>query len=152
MIKTEFKTQTITNVLNGVYVSTKNIIPLNHQTGKPSLLAQSLELQFGVLIGIVGDVTGKILFAGEKNVFALIGESMFGMKIDGEMLSSFSGELGNMIAAGLSSHMADQGIASDITSPTIMEGFTTLSGFEKAFHIQLTFENKEILHIYLMLD
>jgi len=152
MIKTELKTQTITEILNGVYVSTKSIIPLNHQIGKPSLLEQSLKLQFGVLIGIVGDVTGKILFTGERHVFGLIGESMFGMTIEGEMLTSFSGELGNMIAAGVSSHMANQGIASDITSPTIMEGSTILSGFEKAFHIQLTFENKEILHIYLMLD
>lgn len=146
------KTETITDILNGVCTSTKSIIPLSHQIGKPRLLTQSLQLKFGVLVGIVGDVTGKILFTGERNMFGTVGHSMFGMTIDEEMLASFSGELGNMISAGLSTYIAEKGITSDITSPTIMEGHTTLSGFEKAFHIQVTFENREILDIYLMLD
>ncbi len=152
MMKTELKKDTITDILNGVSISATNIIPLSHQTSQPSLWGQSLQIDNGVLIGIVGDVSGRILFTAERNVFASIGETMFGMVIEGEMLSSFSGELGNMIAAGLSSHIADLGIATDITSPTIMEGTTKLSGFEKAFHIEITFENSGVLHIYIMLD
>jgi len=152
MMKTEISTQTIQDVLNGVCISVKNIIPLNLQIGKPSLLGQSLQIQNGVLIGMFGDVSGKILLSADRTVFSSIGETMFGMVIEGEMLSSFSGELGNMIAAGLSSHIASQGISSDITSPTIMEGTTKLSGFEKAFFINVSCENAGELHIYIMLD
>ncbi|MET0785719.1 MAG: chemotaxis protein CheX [Paenisporosarcina sp.] len=152
MINISINTQTIFEILNGLNASIKNVIPLNQKIDKPSLLSKPLQLQFGVLIGIVGDVTGKIVFTGERNVFSSIGESMFGMSIEGDMLSSFSGELGNMLAAGLSSRIAEHGIATDITSPTVMEGNTTLSGFEKAFHIQVTFDNEDKLHIYLMLD
>jgi len=152
MIITESKIKTVTDVLNGVYHSIKNIIPLSHEIDKPKLMTQKLQLQFGVLIGIIGDVSGKILFEGERAVFSTIGEAMYGMKLESDMLSSFSGELGNMIAAGLSTYIAKNGISSDITSPTIMEGNTTLSGFEKAYHIEVTCEEAGILHIYLLLD
>lgn len=152
MIKTELSSQTIKDVLNGVCISVKNIIPLHLQISKPSLFGQSLQIQNGVLIGMIGDVSGRILFSADRNVFSSIGESMFGMVIEGEMLSSFSGELGNMIAANISSHIASQGITSDITSPTVMEGNTKFSGFEKAFFINVTCENAGELHIYVMLD
>lgn len=152
MMKTEISNKTITDVLNGVCISVKNIIPLNLKISKPSLLGQSLQIQNGVLIGMIGDVSGRILFSADRTVFSSIGEKMFGMVIEGEMLSSFSGELGNMISAGLSSHIASQGISSDITSPTIMEGNTKLSGFEKAFFINVMCENAGELTIYIMLD
>lgn len=152
MMKTEISNQTIKDVLNGMCISVKNIIPLNLQISKPSLLGHSLQIQNGVLIGMFGEVSGKILLSADRTVFSSIGEAMFGMVIEGEMLSSFSGELGNMIAAGLSSHIASQGISSDITSPTIMEGNTKLSGFEKAFFINVACENAGELHIYIMLD
>lgn len=152
MIKTEINIKTITDFLNGVNVSIKNIIPLSLQIGKPSILTVPLQLQFGVLIGVVGEVRGKILFAGEQTVFSDIASAMYGMTIEGAMLASFSGELGNMIAAGISTHMASQGVTTDITSPSIIEGNTKLSGFERAYHIQASCGSAGILHIYVLLD
>lgn len=152
MIKTETNIKTIIDTLNGVIMSSRNIIPLNLHIGKPSLMAHPLQLNFGVLIGIVGDVKGKLIFTGERSVFGSIGFSMFGMSVEGDMLSSFSGELGNMIAGGLSTHMASLGVTTDITFPTIIEGNTKLSGFEKAYHMQISCENAGILHIYVLLD
>jgi chemotaxis protein CheX len=151
VLTTDKQSQMISHILNGVSISIKNIIPLKLEVSKPQL-GQSLEFRFGVLIGIVGDIRGKIVFSGDRNVFGGIGKSMFGMPIEGEMLSSFSGELGNMIAAGLSSNIVEHGIQTDITSPTIMEGHTCLSGFEKAYHILVSCENAGELHIYLLLD
>lgn len=139
-------------MLNGVNISIKNIIPLELQIGKPSILTVPLQLEFGVLIGVVGEVRGKILFAGKTSVFSGIASAMYGMEIEGDMLASFSGELGNMIAAGISTHMASQGVSTDITSPSIIEGNTKLSGFERAYHIQVTCENVGILHVYVLLD
>lgn len=57
-----------------------------------------------------------------------------------------------MIAAGISTYMASQGVTTDITSPSIFEGNTKLSGFERAYHIQVSSENIGILHIYVLLD
>ena len=51
-----------------------------------------------MLIGITGDVKGLLVLEGNEIVFGGIGEAMFGMPLEGEMLGSFSGELGNMIA------------------------------------------------------
>ena len=60
MIKTNLKTQTITDILNGVCVSIKNVIPLNHKFDKANLLSQSLQLQFGVLIVLGVMLLGKL--------------------------------------------------------------------------------------------
>lgn len=76
----------------------------------------------------------------------------FGMPVEEEMLASFSGELGNMLAGGLSTNIVQNGIKTDITSPTIMQGSTTLSGYERAIHMRAVFEAKGVLNIYLLLD
>jgi len=111
-----------------------------------------LDLQFGVLIGFTGDLKGKLILSGEHAVFSEIGKSMFGMDIEGEMLTSFSGELGNMLAGNLSAKIEEHGIRTDITAPTIMEGKTTLSGFDKAIQLTADFENTGNMDIYLLID
>lgn len=130
----------------------QNVVPLNLAIDSPRILGQSLEIQFGVLIGMTGDMKGKLVLSGDSDVFGNIGEVMFGMKIGDEMLSSFSGELGNMIAGGLSSQIYENGLKTDITSPTVLSGNTTLSGFQRALHIPATFERAGEMGIYLLLD
>lgn len=87
-----------------------------------------LQLQFGVLIGITGDVKGKLILSGQTDVFSIIGETMFGTTIENDMLTSFSGELGNMIAGGLATNIVNKGLTTDITYPTILKGDTAISG------------------------
>lgn len=142
----------ITVLLNSTYTSLKSIVPINYQMSKPSLLDKTLNLQFGVLIGVTGDIKGRLILAGEQAVFGSIGEMMFGMNLEGEMLSSFSGELGNMLAGRISTTIVENGIETDITAPTIMEGDTTLSGSEKAIKTTATFDDVGDLDIYLLLD
>ena len=120
-------------MLNGTYTSLKTIMPIHHEIQKPRLLKQSLHLHFGVLIGMTIDIKGKLILAGNSTLFGFIGESMYGMPLEGEMLLSFSGELGNMIAGGLSTHLVDCGIKTDITSPTIIQGNVILSDHQKDF-------------------
>ena len=88
----------IIDVLNGTYSSIKNTVPIHHKMKKPKILNQPLNLQYGVLIGLTIDMNGKLILAGDTSIFASIGEAMFGMQLENEMLTSFSGELGNMIA------------------------------------------------------
>ncbi|MFZ3577038.1 chemotaxis protein CheX [Virgibacillus sp. DJP39] len=151
-ITTEERNRSVKELLNGRYISLKTVVPIEHKISKPSLLEQMLQIQFGVLIGITGDVKGKLVLSGDTNVFGSIGESMFGMALEGEMLTSFSGELGNMIAGSLSTNIVKEGINTGITSPTIIQGNTTLSGFNKALKVTVVFEEIGEMEIYLLLD
>ena len=151
-ITTEKRNQVITSLLNGTFASIGNVIPLAFTRDNPRLLNQDLQLKFGVLIGITGDIKGKLVLTGELPVFGSIGEAMFGMPIEGDMLFSFSGELGNMIAGGLSTNIVEQGIKTDITSPTVMEGSTRLTGFGNALHVPVSFEGAGDIGIYLLID
>lgn len=148
----EDRNKSIGHLLNGTYTSLKAIVPIKQELKKPSLLGKSLQLNFGVLIGITGDIKGKIILSADTHIFSSVGEAMFGMPLEGEMLASFSGELGNMIAGSLSTIIADNGIKTDITAPTIMKGDTTLTGYERAIQMTVILENIGELKIYLLLD
>jgi chemotaxis protein CheX len=148
----EEKSKAITSLLNGAIVTVKNTIPIQHEISKPQMSGDSLKLQFGVLIGITGDLKGKLILSGETAVFSSIGESMFGMPVQDEMLVSFSGELGNILAGGISTTIVQSGITTDITSPTIIEGNTTISGYERAIHLPVTFQATGTLNIFLLVD
>ncbi|MHA6250901.1 chemotaxis protein CheX [Oceanobacillus sp. CAU 1775] len=152
MTTTSVRNRTITDLLNGTKIALDGIVPTPYQMSKPKLLGKSLNIQFGVLIGVTGDVKGRLILAGDSVVFASIGELMFGMPVAGDMLASFSGELGNMLAGGISTSIAQNKLKTDITAPTIMEGNTTLSGYENAIQLTATFENIGALNIYLLLN
>lgn len=142
----------IKELLNGTYASIKSVIPLKHTIDKPELTKGSIHIEFGVLIGIIGDVSGKLVLTGQRDVFSAIGQAMFNMPLEGEMLTSFSGELGNMLAGGLSTTIVNKGINTDITSPTIIEGDSKLSGFSKALKVSVLFDDVGEMHLYLLLD
>lgn len=146
------RSEIVTHILNGAVTSIRNVIPIKFQMTKPQTVKQSVNLDYGVLIGFTGDISGKMIFSAQRNVFGTIGENMYGMALEGEMLASFSGELGNMIAGGISTKVIDNGYKTDITSPTIMEGDTTITGYNQALQVPVTLENVGNLHIYLLLD
>lgn len=146
------KSKVITELLNGTNLALKTIIPFHYELSKPTLLGKSLHIQFGILIGITGDIRARLVLMGTPSTFSTIAHSMFGMDLEGEMLTSFSGELGNMLAGGISSQIINNGIKTDITAPTIMQGDTFISGYEKAIHMSVMFSNKDKLELCLLLD
>lgn len=146
------RNKSITTLLNGTNSALKQVVPIQQQISKPKLLNELLLVQFGVFIGITGDIKGKIVFVGEQSTFGSIGEVMFGSQINEEMLTSFSGELGNMIAGNLSTNIVSNGVAIDITAPTIIEGKAKISGYDVAIHLTTSFEQVGNLDIYLLLD
>ncbi|WP_240377023.1 chemotaxis protein CheX [Bacillus piscicola] len=139
-------------LLEMITASIEHVIPLSVTVEAVQPLEQVLTLRFGVLIGITGDMKGKLLLTGESSVFGAIGETMFGMPIEGEMLHSFSGELGNMIGGNFSTNLMQEAIKTDITAPTIMQGDTSLSGYEKAYRLPCTFADAGTMTIYMLLD
>lgn len=146
------KSKLITQLLNGTLSSLKTVVPIAHKPMRPHLLEKSFSLKFGVLIGLTGDITGKLILAGKPSVFGLIGSEMFDTPLEGEMLLSFSGEMGNMIAGGLSTKIAKNGININITYPTIMQGNTNLSGYKQALGVPILLDTSDELYIYLLLD
>ena len=143
----------IQTVLNGTIQSLKSVIPIAMDIKSPSLMVQPFEQkEMGVLIGIIGDIKGRIIIDSAAESFSAIGESMFGMPLEGEMLESFTGELGNMVAGNLCTSVAADGIEIDITPPTVIVGTTRLYGFQHAFKLPIVIENIGEMTIILTID
>ncbi|OEH92980.1 chemotaxis protein CheX [Bacillus solimangrovi] len=143
----------ITHVLNGTIDSVNTIIPAKLDISKPSMTTQPLQQSsIGVLIGMTGDVRGRIVIVSDEPTLSNVGELMFGMPLEGEMLQSFTGELGNMLAGNIATNISSKGMTTDITPPTVMVGETKMYGFDRAFRVPVKVEDKGELHIILMLE
>nr|WP_220127163.1 chemotaxis protein CheX [Halobacillus locisalis] len=108
--------------------------------------------ELGVLIGMTGDLTGRLLIDGSHTSFGFVGEKMFGMPLEGDMLYSFTGELANMIAGHLSTKVSERSISIDITPPTVIQGESSIHGFDLAFHVPVTLQDDHKLKLILMVD
>jgi len=143
----------IQTILNGTIHSLKTILPMNIQVAAPTITHEPYEQkEMGVLIGIVGDLKGRIIIDGSSTIFSSIGSSMFGMPLEGEMLESFTGEFGNMIAGNLCTNAGENGLELDITPPTVMVGNTKLYGFQHVFSLPASIENIGDIKILLTID
>lgn len=142
----------ITALLNNTLLSIKRVVPINHRIENTTVLKQNFPLQIGILIGITGDVNGRLIFSSDSNTYASIAKIMYGIPLQGEMLLSFSGELGNMIAGALSSNMEINGDHIDITTPSVIQESQTLASFKQALQLSTIFDDVGNMDIYLLLD
>ena len=143
----------IQTVLNGTISSMRTILPMQIEVSVPSISSEPyIQQEIGVLIGIVGDIKGRIIIDGSPQAFGSIGATMFGMPLEGEMLESFTGELGNMIAGNLCTIVAQEGLELDITPPTVMVGNTKLYGFQKIFRLPTKIDGVGEITILLTID
>jgi chemotaxis protein CheX len=111
-----------------------------------------IQKEMGVLIGLVGDLKGRIIIDGSPEIFSAVGSAMFGMPLEGPMLESFTGELGNMIAGNLCTFVGQDNLELDITPPTVMVGNTKLYGFQQAFKIPAIIEGAGDIFILYTID
>jgi chemotaxis protein CheX len=143
----------VTKVLNGTIQSVKSILPMSVSIDSPSLFEDKvLQSTMSVLIGMTGDVKGRLVIDGNPETFSSIGEKMYGMLLEGEMLESFTGELGNMIAGNLATNASQSELLMDITPPTVLIGVTKLSGFSKAIRVPINLSPSGNLNVILMLE
>lgn len=141
----------VTGILNGTLNAVRAVVPTCVSIGTPSLVTTPIvQPEMGVLIGITGQVRGRLFVEAKHTAFAAIAEVMFGMKLEGDMLESFVGELGNMIAGNMSTLVSKESIHIDITPPTVLVGNTKLSGYETAIVIPVQLQNEEELRLLLM--
>ncbi len=130
-------TGNITVLLNAALSSIHELVQI--KSDKPQIMnAPLLQTDYGVLIGIIGDLRGRLFILGEASIFAQAGQMMYGMELDGEMLESFVGEFGNSVAGHTATKMYDQSVKIDITPPTTMQGKVKLGGFSTALSVPFT--------------
>ncbi|MGP9039669.1 chemotaxis protein CheX [Cytobacillus kochii] len=139
-------------LLKGVQTSIGQLIPINHELVGRTELEGSFLVRYGVFIGFSGDIAGKLFIGGDRSLFSFLGKSMFGMDLEGEMLTSFSGELGNMIAGGSVSAIEGKGMEVDITSPTILDGHSFISGYTKGYILTYNLPDNIELHVHVLID
>lgn len=140
-------------ILNSTILSLKAVLPKEVLVSSPTITSDPYQQsEIGVLIGMVGDIKGRIIIDSTPTTFSAIGEAMFGMQLDGEMLESFTGEFGNMIAGNLCTYVSEQNLELDITPPTVMVGNTKLVGFKHAFKLPVSADEIGDLTILLTID
>ncbi|WP_182201289.1 chemotaxis protein CheX [Paraliobacillus salinarum] len=151
-METKNLNEVIKEVYNGTIITVKKVIPLDPNIGSPQLISPPLTVELGVLVGFTGEIKGELILQAKENVFSHIGEKMFGMPLSQEMLDSFAGELGNMIAGSLSTYLASVEISTDITYPTVLKGNAQLTGFKRSFFVTIEYENIGKVEVYLLLN
>ena len=146
-------TKSVSDLLNGTIESVKTILPFDITIDQPSTLNEPLsQHSFSVLIGMTGNIEGTIIIDGNEEIFQKIGEGMFGMFLEGEMLESFAGELGNMLAGSLSTSISTHGFETDITPPTVLIKETLENKFERAYQLPFHLTDIGSLLIIIMTD
>nr|WP_236587652.1 chemotaxis protein CheX [Tumebacillus amylolyticus] len=105
-----------------------------------------------VLIGVTGDLRGRFLLVAEDGVFSSVAESMYGMSLSGEMLSSFVGEIGNIVAGTMATKLSLRKFRVDITPPTVLSGTTNISGFKSAIQVPLEAGDRGLLTLLLIFE
>lgn len=140
-------------ILNGTITSLSTVIPVKLDVLAPSLTVQPHEQkELSVLVGLIGGIRGRLIIDTSIEAIDTIGQAMFGMKIEGEMIESFTGELGNMVAGNLCTVLENNGLTVDISPPTVMVGTTKFFGFKQAFKLPVVLENGQTLTVLLTID
>ncbi|MGG0642785.1 chemotaxis protein CheX [Sporosarcina gallistercoris] len=145
--------KTIQHILNSTIQSLTTVIPIEFDVLPPSLITQPYEQkELSVLIALLGDVRGRLIIDTNEPTISYIGEAMFGMTIEGEMIESFAGELGNMVAGNLCTLLEKDAFTLDISPPTVLTGETKFYGFQQAFKLPLSFNNAPRSNVLLTID
>ena len=140
-------------ILNGAISSLTTVVPVKLDVLAPTLTTPPYEQkELSVLIGLVGGVKGRLIIDTTTDVISTIGQAMFGMSIEGEMVESFTGELGNMVAGNLCTVLEKDGLILDISPPTVMVGTAKFYGFKQAFKLPVRLEDGSMLHVLLTID
>jgi chemotaxis protein CheX len=143
----------LTTVLNGTMAAMKAVIPLEIHRGTPCLVEHSVvPNKMCVLVGIVGELSGRLIFEGSTSTFATMGQHMFGAVLEGEMLESFVGELGNMIAGNTARELSNAGVIVNISPPTVLIGSTKITGFDRGVLVPVAIGSESELRVLIVIE
>ncbi|UCZ53538.1 chemotaxis protein CheX [Bacillus shivajii] len=142
----------ITDALNGMAKAITEVMSANVTVSKPSIVKEPFrQTEIGVLIGVNGDLSGQILLEGESQTFSSVGKALYGMELEGDMLESFTGELGNMISGNMVTNTSEKGVSLDISPPTVIVGNSKYTAFEKSICLPVHLAEHGKINTYMML-
>jgi chemotaxis protein CheX len=145
--------ESASDLLESTIASIKEVLrmPLNIEE---SLLwnQNALKTEMCVLVGFTGQIEGRLIIDGGIQAFGKLGETMYGMVLQDEMLQSFVGEIANMVAGNMCTYMSQKGLEIDITPPTVLIGEMKLFGFEKGVSVPITIQDVGEISIILLLQ
>lgn len=144
------KDKELLHLVNGTISSLKTLLPLHNEFEPVHVVNKYGGIQFGTMVSLTGDIEAELILHGDSGVFSQIGQHMFGMPIEGELLESFTGEFGNMVAGSLSTHIVEQGFQTDISTPTLINETTKLVG--KAINIIVKIKDVGPLNASLIIE
>lgn len=143
----------VTDLLNCTIKSCEHVISMPSIVSKPSLFTEpNLQSDIGVLVGITGDLSGRLVIEGDYTTFEKLGVNMFGMSLEGEALMSFVGEIGNMIAGNACTSISQKGVQINITPPTVIVGDLKIYGFDRGILIIIEVQDIGLLKIKFLLQ
>lgn len=133
--------------------ATREVIPFAVSVGKPTLVSShKVKFKQSLIIGLIGDFRGRLIIDIREKELKEFAVHMFGMAVEGDMLTSFFGELGNILAGKLCTNLASGGVRLDITPPTVIQGSAVLKGFTKAISLPVSTGGSEELNMYITLS
>lgn len=115
-------TQNLQNLLlDSVRVSIDNMLPQSLDQTEVRISNEPIRKdEIGVSINFTNSEYCMIL-DGQRVVFSRMSEAIFGMYMEGEMLDSCVSEIANIIAGRTTTILGEQGVALDITPPSLLE-------------------------------
>lgn len=115
--------------INAFYQATKNVLKLmtnvDVRMGQPKAVEGMVSSkEANVMLGVIGDLEGSVLFAFPKDMTLDLVEIMSGMKVEeiGSFVSSALGEVANIIGGNAVTILAESGKICDIVPPQIFIG------------------------------
>ncbi|MFA9558180.1 chemotaxis protein CheX [Evansella sp. AB-rgal1] len=136
--------------INGMISSIKSVIPANLSFNPPVLIQKDYhQSDLGVIIGITGDFSGQILIEGEETAFNSIAQVMYGMELEGEMLESFVGELGNQISGHMVTTLSQNSFSLNISPPTVIVGKSKYTAFKNAIKLSVEVDNNRFNILFM---
>jgi chemotaxis protein CheX len=145
--------ESVRELLECTIDSVKQVMQIPVTIDVPYLYKETaLQTGMCVLVGFTGEIAGRMLIDGGNESFGRLGENMYGMALEGEMLHSFVGEIANMVAGNICTLISEKGRKVDITPPTITVEEMKLLGFEKVIFVPLAIENVGEMNIILLLQ
>lgn len=138
------------SIVNGAIYAVKEILPEQAMIHSPSAFTHTqVQLNYSVLVNLIGDLQAKIIINGDQSFFSNLCNSLYGFQLADDMLDSFVGEFGNMVAGKLCSYNSTQQINLDITPPIVTNEPSYLQIDSRAFSLPITLTSIGDFNIFL---
>ncbi|WP_110111641.1 chemotaxis protein CheX [Bacillus sp. CGMCC 1.16541] len=135
-------------LLKQAILSFQTSMPVSMSIEPNTSLVDEFENSQRVSIQLIGDLQATLIIEGEEETFSKIAQLMFGMDLQKEMLSSFTCELGNMVAGSIATEATSYKLHVDITPPTLH--LDVMVERNSSFTLPIKCEDSGYLHVALL--